>query len=118
MLKHLFGESPLPGDLEREGASRPSGLQDVQGLHLLRVEEHGGIDDAGLFGGHGLDVGIMGGHHTEGLTPVQGIQAGFGDGTPQLRLSAGAELIDQKQGAAVAMLDKIPDAHQMRAVGA
>ena len=107
VFEHLGWEADVAGYLEGKGTAGMADGKAVEGFHLLGVEEHGTVADAGAGIGHKFEVGEVSGHHTEGAAAVQLFEQGLGDGTSRAGFSAATQLVEQEEGVGVGSLQKL-----------
>ena len=104
ILDYRLRNADLARQCESEGASRHAGLELEEGLYLLRIEEHGPVDDGALRRrGVKLEVGVVGRNDTVGAAGLERGEDSLGYGAARRRLSPGAELVDEHQGLAVGL---------------
>ena len=96
---HLFGQSYLAGYLDGERAAGASNGQLEERPHLVAVVKHGTVGYTIVTVGKMLQVLVVGGDDRPGLMPAELIEYALGYGTSYLGLGAGAELVNEQQGA-------------------
>ena len=103
VLDDFFGQAHLAGQFEGEGVAGQAHLQFEERGDVLGVELHGAVDDAAVpFPGRvEFEVGVVGRDDPVHAAAVELGEDGFGDGAAGSRFGAGAEFVNQHEGAVV-----------------
>ena len=84
----------------------------------MAVVEHGSVYHAGVSVGIMFQVLVVGGDDAPCLFVAKLLQHRLGDGAAYLWLGAGAELVDEQQGAGIGRLHHVLHVEQVTRVGA
>ena len=96
-MDHLFGQTYLASDLYGKGTPRATYGELEERTHLVAVVEHSPVDEPCMILGVGLEILIVRRDHAEAPRIIEAVEEGLCDCSADGRLSASAELIDEKQ---------------------
>ena len=101
------------GDREGLAAAGQADRQLVRGRQRLEVELHRGVAGPGRRVGVGLELGVVGRRGDDRAGPDEVVEQRLGEGRALGRVRAGAELVEQDEGARPGRLDDRRDAPQV-----
>ena len=108
-VEDAFGHAESLGDGEGIGASGGAHEESVGGLEGDGVELGGGVDDAVGGVGEDLELAVVGGGDDHAVEVEQFLEQGAGEGGALGGVGAGAELVEQDEGARSGGLDDADD---------
>ena len=117
MFDDLLRQSNLPRYLNGEATAGATDGQLKQRPHLMAVVEHRTVDHAVVTLGKVFQVLVVGGDDGPCLLLAELLQHALGDGAANLRLSAGAHLVDEDKRTVGGLTHHHLHIHQMRRIG-
>ena len=113
IVNDLLRQSQSAADIERVAAARHAHQQTVRRKQRIRIELHAGVFHAFAAKRKGLQLTVMGCHHSKYALLRQVIQNGHGQCSAFIRIRTGTDLIHQHQVPLPHLLKNAYQVHHM-----